>query len=164
MKVKILYFDDIFSDLFRAQLDEAQLDWDDKWVASLEREFTDPERDIGYTFEMVKSGDINSWRDLIKKETPDILLVDLFWPEEARRKFKDETRAAEFSIAVISEIRTEFPTLPMICYSFKPNPETLQYAYIAGATLFLEKVPLTLPEVHSALKYFCIYLIRQCKK
>ena len=85
MKAKILFFDDIFSDLFRAHHDKEQLVWDDNWVAALEREFTDPKRNIGGpTFELIKSGDIRSWRELIEKERPNILLVDLFWPEEAR--------------------------------------------------------------------------------
>ncbi|MBW2003195.1 MAG: response regulator transcription factor [Deltaproteobacteria bacterium] len=161
MKAKILFFDDIFSDLFRAHHDQEQLVWDDNWVAALETEFTDPKRSIGITFELVKSGDIQSWRELIEKERPDILLIDLFWPEEARKKFNDERRGEEISLGIISQIRKEFPSLPVISYTFKPNQEILEQAYDAGATLFLEKVALALPEVHSSLKYFCIYLLRQ---
>ncbi len=163
MRAKILFFDDIFSDVFRAHHDKEQLVWDDNWVAALEKEFTDPKRNIGTTFELVKSGDIHSWRELIEKETPDILLIDLFWPEEARKKFNDERRGDEISLGIISEIRNEFADIPVVSYTFKPNQEILEQAYAAGATFFLEKVALALPEVHSALKYFCVYLMRQRK-
>jgi DNA-binding NarL/FixJ family response regulator len=163
MRAKILFFDDIFSDVFRAHHDKEQLVWDDNWVEALEKEFTDPKRNIGTTFELVKSGDIHSWRELIEKETPDILLIDLFWPEEARKKFDDERRGDEISLGIISEIRNKFPDIPVVSYTVKPNPEILEQAYVAGATFFLEKVALALPEVHSALKYFCVYLMRQRK-
>lgn len=163
MKAKILFFDDIFSDLFRNRQDKDQLIWDDNWVAALEKEFSDPKQNTGTTFELVKSGDIHSWRELIEKETPDILVIDLFWPEEARKKFNNERRGDEISLGIISEIRNEFADMPVISYTFKPNQEILEQAYAAGTTLFLEKVALAPPEVHSALKYFCVYLIRQRK-
>ena len=44
MKVKILYFDDIFSNLFRKEHKETDLVWDDTWVSSLENALTECQR------------------------------------------------------------------------------------------------------------------------
>jgi hypothetical protein len=39
----------------------------------------------------------------------------------------------------------------------------METVYEAGATFFLETVPLSLPEVHGSFKDNCIYLLRQGK-
>ena len=161
MKVKVLFFDDIFSDLFRKEHDAEQLVWDDNWVSSIEEELTDPKCDIGTTFKLAKSGEIESWHEIITNENPDILLLDLFWPEQAKLKYNDKRRGMDISLETIPEIRKAFPSLPIVCYTVKPDQNMLEKAYRAGVTLFLEKVPLALPEVHSSLKYIFIYLLRQ---
>ena len=161
MKVKILFFDDIFSDLFRKQNDSEQLIWDDNWVSSIEEELTDSKYNIGTTFELAKSGDIESWQEIVTKEKPDIILLDLFWPEQAKLKYGDGRRGMDISLEVIPAIRKVFPSLPVVCYTVKPDQDMLEKAYQAGATLFLEKVPLAIPEVHSSLKFILIYLLRQ---
>ena len=161
MRAKILFFDDIFSDLFRKQNDSEQLMWDDNWVSSIEEELIDSKYNIGTTFELAKSGDIETWQDIVTKEKPDIILLDLFWPEQAKLKYDDGRRGMDISLEVIPEIRKAFPALPVVCYTVKPDQDMLEKAYRAGATLFLEKVPLAIPEVHSSLKFILIYLLRQ---
>ena len=161
MKTKVLFFDDIFSDLFRKQNDSEQLVFDDAWVSSIEEALTDPKRNIGFTFELAKSGDIELWQEIVKKEKPDIILLDLFWPEQAKLKYDDGRRGMDISLGAIHDIRKAFPSLPIVCYTVKPDQGMLEKAYRAGATLFLEKVPLAIPEVHSALVYIFIYLLRQ---
>jgi hypothetical protein len=37
----------------------------------------------------------------------------------------------------------------------------MERSYAAGATFFLEKVPLAIAEAHSTLKYIMIYLMRR---
>ncbi len=161
MRAKILFFDDIFSDLFRKQNDSEQLMWDDNWVSSIEEELTDSKYNVGTTFELAKSGDIELWQDIVAKEKPDIILLDLFWPEQAKLKYDDGRRGMDISLEVIPRIRKAFPLLPVVCYTVKPDQDMLEKAYRAGTTLFLEKVPLAIPEVHSSLKFILVYLLRQ---
>ncbi len=161
MKVKVLFFDDIFSKLFRDELPQDQLVWDDNWVAAVEKGLSESDDRSGVIFDLVKTGDIDAWREIIEQEKPDIILIDLFWPAQASVKFKDRNRGADISLSAIAAIRNEFPDLPIACYTLKPDKDLLEQAYRNGATIFLEKVALALPEVQSPLKYVLIYLMRQ---
>ena len=161
MNAKILFLDDIFSPLFRKQFPADQLIWDDNWISSVEQGLADSETKIGVNLEFIKSGDIDSCSELIKKEKPDLVLLDLFWPEDAQRKFGDRSRATDISIDTIKRIRESFPVLPVICYTVQPDRELMEEAYAAGATIFLEKVVMAMPEIQSPLKYILFYLLRQ---
>ncbi len=161
MDAKILFLDDIFSPLFRKQFPPDQLIWDDNWISSLEQGLADSETKIGVNIEFIKSGEIDSCRDLIEKEKPDLVLLDLFWPEDAQRKFGDRSRATDISIDAVKKIRESFPVLPVICYTVQPDRGLMEEAYSAGATIFLEKVVMALPEIQSPLKYILFYLLRQ---
>jgi DNA-binding NarL/FixJ family response regulator len=161
MNAKILFLDDIFSPLFRKQFPADQLIWDDNWISSVEQGLADSETKIGVNLEFIKSGDIDSCPELIKKEKPDLVLLDLFWPEDAQRKFGDRSRATDISIDTIKRIRESFPVLPVICYTVQPDRELMEAAYAAGATIFLEKVVMAMPEIQSPLKYILFYLLRQ---
>ncbi|MFZ2634648.1 MAG: hypothetical protein WA081_07355 [Desulfosalsimonadaceae bacterium] len=161
MNAKILFLDDIFSPLFRKQFPPDQLIWDDNWISSVEQGLADSETKIGVNLEFIKSGDIDSCPELIKKEKPDLVLLDLFWPEDAQRKFGDRSRATDISIDTIKRIRESFPVLPVICYTVQPDRELMEEAYAAGATIFLEKVVMAMPEIQSPLKYILFYLLRQ---
>ena len=74
--------------------------------------------------------------------------------------FTEDTTSGKEGIALFHEIRQRYPDLPVIQYTVKPDKEIMDRAYEAGATFFLEKVPLAIAEVHSALKYIMIYLMR----
>ena len=156
MKVKILLFDDILSHLFRTSLPKDQLVWDDNWISALEQSFAESGNGSGVSFELLKSGKIDSCLEIISKEQPDIILIDLFWPEEAWEKFGDRSRGIDIALDAIAEIRSAFPKLPIICHTVKPAPEIMQRVYMAGATFFMEKVSLPLPEVQSPLRYIII--------
>ncbi|MBL0715382.1 MAG: response regulator [Desulfosarcina sp.] len=161
MKAKVLFFDDIFSDLFRNELPPDQLVWDDNWIVAVEQGLAESDERSGYVFDLVKTGEINSWRRLIEEEKPDIVLLDLFWPAEASVKFKDRNRGSDIALEVTAGIHDAFPTLPVACYTLKPDKDLMEKAYRDGATIFLEKVALALPEVQSPLKYILIYLMKQ---
>lgn len=158
MKIKVLFLDDIFSDIFRRTHDGEQLAFDDAWVESIERELTNS-KIAGVDFEIVKSGEIEQWPALIDREKPDLVLLDLYWYEQAKQK-GGGCRSIDISLEALRGMRKACPTLPVIQYTVKPDKETMDQAYDAGATLFLEKVPLAIPEVHSSLKYMMIYLMR----
>ncbi len=164
MKVKVLFFDDIFSDLFREKHEKEELAWDDNWIDSIFKALDESTQRIGVSFELIKSGEIDAWEALIKKEDPDIILLDLFWVEQAQQKYNDRNRAMDISMDVMQQIRKALPALPVVCYTIKPDHKLMERAYNAGATFFLEKVPIAIPEVHSSLKYIFIYLIRQMQK
>lgn len=164
MKVKVLFFDDIFSDLFREKHEKEELTWDDNWIDSIFKALDDSTQRIGVSFEVIKSGEIDSWEALIKKEDPDIILLDLFWVEQAQQKYNDRNRAMDISMDAMQQICKAFPDLPVVCYTIKPDHELMERAFKSGATFFLEKVPLAIPEVHSALKYIFIHLMRQVQK
>ncbi|BBO86839.1 response regulator [Desulfosarcina ovata] len=164
MEIKILFFDDIFSDLFRGKHAEEELAWDDNWIDAISKSLDASTQGIGVSFELIKSGEIDAWEALIKKESPDIVLIDLFWVEQAQQKYNDRNRAIDISLDVMQQIRKAFPDLPVVCYTIKPNYELMERAYKSGATFFLEKVALAIPEVHSSLKYIFIHLIRQVQK
>ena len=85
MKIKVLFLDDIFSDLLRDKVDPEQLIFDDTWSESLENELLH-KKISGIDFEVVKSGDIDNWQQLIEKEKPDVVLLDVYWHEHARKK------------------------------------------------------------------------------
>jgi DNA-binding NarL/FixJ family response regulator len=159
VNIKVLFLDDIFSDTFRKTLDPEQLVFDDTWVASIEKELTNTTI-IGVDFQIIKSGDIDGWRALLKKEKPDLVLLDLYWHEQAKKKYGDARKAVDISLDALKEIRKVYPELPVIQYTLKPDKEIMDRSYAAGATFFLEKVPLAIAEVHSALKYIMIYLLR----
>lgn len=161
MKVKILYFDDIFSTLFRKEHKETDLVWDDTWVSSLENALTTTDDRLGVTFSLVKSGDIESWKRIVEKEKPDVIIMDYFWPEHALKKHGDRQRGGEISMDTLRQIRQSFPDLPVISYTIKPDREVLTTAYANGVTFFLEKVTMAVPEVHNALKYIIIYLLQK---
>ena len=162
MKVKVLFFDDIFSDLFRGKHSEEELAWDDNWIDSIFKALDEStQQGIGVNFELIKSGEIDAWETLIKKEDPDIILLDLFWVEQAQQKYNDRNRAVDISMDAMQQIRKAFPTLPVVCYTIKPDHDLMVRAYKSGATFFLEKVPLAISEVHTSLKYIFIYLVRQ---
>ncbi len=159
MIIKVLFLDDIFSETFRKTLDPEQLVFDDMWVESIEKELTNS-KIIGVDFQVVKSGDIDGWRALMKKENPDLVLLDLYWHEQARQKYGDTRKAVDISLDALKEIRKDHPELPVVQYTLKPDQDIMDRSYAAGATFFLEKVPLAIAEVHSALKYIMIYLMR----
>jgi DNA-binding NarL/FixJ family response regulator len=163
MKAKILFLDDIFSDRFRKQLSPEHLALDENWVSAVSTALTEQEDLTDLTFEVTKCGDIDAWQDVIEKEKPNVVLLDLFWPEEAFVKYKDRNRGSEISLDALVKIRKAFPDLPIICYTVKPDKELLEEAYSRGATFFLEKLPLALPEVQSPLKYVLIYLLKHAK-
>lgn len=158
MKIKVLFLDDIFSDIFRRTHDGEQLAFDDAWVESIERELAN-NKIAGIDFEIIKSGDIDNWPNLIDTEKPDVVLLDLYWYEQAKAK-GDATQAFDISLEALRGIRKSYPTLPVIQYTVKPDKKIMDSSYEAGATFFLEKVPLAVPEVHSALKYLMIYLMQ----
>jgi DNA-binding NarL/FixJ family response regulator len=160
MKIKVLFLDDIFSDAFRKTLETEQLVFDDTWVESLEKELSTA-KSIGVDFEIVKSGDIDGWQSLIAKEKPDLVLLDLFWHEQAKKKYGDVRKAVDISLDALKGIRKAHANLPVIQYTLKPDKEIMERSYAAGATFFLEKVPLAIAEAHSALKYTMIYLMRK---
>ena len=159
MTIKVLFLDDIFSDTFRKTLDPEQLVFDDMWVSSIEKELTNS-KIIGVDFEIIKSGDIDAWQTIMKKEAPDLVLLDLYWHEQARQKYGNTRKAVDISLDALKEIRKIYPDLPIIQYTLKPDKDIMDKSYAAGATFFLEKVPLAVAEVHSALKYIMIYLMR----
>lgn len=159
MKIKVLFLDDIFSGEFRQTLDSEQLAFDDMWAQSIETEFAQSQN-IGVEFEIVKSGDIDAWQPLIEKEKPDLVLLDLYWHEQAKKKFGNVRKAVDISLDALKEIRKTYANLPVIQYTLKPDKDMMERSYAAGATFFLEKVPLAVAEVHSALKYIMIYLMR----
>ena len=163
MKAKILFFDDIFSDRFREKLSPEHLALDENWVAAVTKALTDPDDLTDITFEVSKHGDIDAWKEVIEKEKPDVLLLDLFWPEEALVKYKDRSRGADISLGALEKIRKAFPNLPVVCYTVKPDKELLDGSYDRGATIFMEKLPLALPEVQRPLKYVLIYLLKYAK-
>lgn len=164
MKVKVLFFDDIFSDIFREKHLKEELAWDDNWIDSIVKALDESTQRIGVSFEIIKSGEIDAWEALIKKEDPDIILLDLFWVEQAQQKYNDRNRAMDISLDAMQQIREAFPSIPVVCYTIKPDHELMERAYKAGAAFFLEKVPLAIPEVHSSLKYIFIHLMRQVQK
>ncbi|MEE4353547.1 MAG: response regulator [Desulfatiglans sp.] len=164
MKAKILFFDDIFSDLYREQLSPEHLMLDDNWVSALIEALTGKTDDSDVVFEVIKSGEIDTWRELIEKEKPDLILLDLFWPQQAFIKFEDRSRGSDISMEILPEIRSSFPNLPLVCYTIKPDKGMMERAYSKGATFFLEKVPLALPEVHSPLKFILIYLSKKARE
>ncbi|BBO80995.1 hypothetical protein DSCO28_15610 [Desulfosarcina ovata subsp. sediminis] len=161
MKINVLFLDDLFSDTFRETISKEQLVWDDNWAAALENAFEDQRGSEEYTFDVVKSGDIDGWQSLVETNRPDIVLMDLYWPVHAVHKYQDERRGCDISLDTIKQIRETFPALPVICYTFKPQSKIIDAAYNAGASFFLEKVALALPEVHNSLKYICIHLLRE---
>ncbi len=163
MKAKILFFDDIFSDRFRKQLSPEHLALDENWVDAVTAALTEPDDLSDITFELTKQGDIDAWQEVIKREQPDVLLLDLFWPEEAFLKYRDRSRGSEISLDTLEKIRKAFPDLPIVCYTVKPDRELLEGTYRRGATLFMEKLPLALPEVQRPLKYVLIYLLKYAK-
>ena len=93
-------------------------------------------------------------------EKPDVILMDYYWPEHARKKYGDRERGGEISMDTLRQIRQALPDLPVISYTIKPDREVLDSAYANGVTFFLEKVAMAVPEVHNALKYIIIYLMR----
>ena len=161
MSTKILFLDDIFSDQFRRKLSSEHLAFDDGWVSAVTKTLTNGSDDTGRAFQVIKSGDLNNWQALMESEQPDVVLLDCFWPEQALAKFGDRKREAEVGLSVIPGMRKAFPDLPIICYTVKPSEELIDRAYSLGASFFLEKVPLPMPEVQSPLKYVLIYLLRQ---
>lgn len=161
MKRKVLFFDDIFSELFREQLSSEHLAFDDNWVAAVCKALDDQSDEIGTSFEVVKHGDIDTWRECIEKEHPDILLLDCYWPEEAFVKYKDRSRGSDISLDILRMIREAFHDLLVVCYTVRPDKDLMEKAYDAGATFFLEKTPFAIPEVQSHLRYIMIYLLRQ---
>mgnify|MGYP000356768479 CR=1 FL=1 len=161
MKAKVLFFDDIFSKRFRDELPPDQLVWDDNWVSAVEKGLAESDNRSGSIFELIKTGDINTWPESIERERPDIVLIDLFWPAEAAVQFNDRSRGADIALSAIAGIRGEYPELPIVCYTLKPDKALLEKAYKDGATMFLEKVALALPEVQSPLKFIFIYLLKQ---
>lgn len=158
MKIKVLFLDDVFSDMFRETHDSEQLAFDDAWVESIEKELTNS-KIAGVDFKIVKSGDIEQWQFLIDREKPDLVLLDLYWYEQAK-KTDGVRNAVDISLDALKGMRKAYPDLPVIQYTVKPDKEIMDRAYAAGATFFLEKVPLAVAEVHSALKYIMIYLMR----
>lgn len=159
MKIKVLFLDDIFSEMFRKTHDAEQLAFDDTWVESIEKELNNS-KIIGVDFEIVKSGAIDQWQTLIDQNKPDLVLLDLYWYEQAKETYGDVRKAVDISLDALKEMRKAYPDLPVIQYTVKPDKETMERAYDAGATFFLEKVPLAIAEVHSALKYLMIYFMR----
>ncbi len=163
MKAKILFFDDIFSDRFRKQLSPEHLALDENWATAVTGALTEPDDLADITFELTRSGDIDAWKEVIEKEKPDVVLLDLFWPEEAFAKYQDRARGSDISLDALQQIRKAYPDLPIVCYTVKPDKELLQGSYARGATIFMEKLPLALPEVQRPLKYVLIYLLKYAK-
>jgi DNA-binding NarL/FixJ family response regulator len=159
MKIKVLFLDDIFSESFRKTHDSEQLAFDDAWVASIEKELTNKSL-AGVDFEIVKSGAIDRWPGLIDREKPDLVLLDLCWHEEAKAS-GGARDAVDISLEALKAMRKALPDMPVIQYTVKPDKEIMERSYAAGATFFLEKVPLAIPEVHSTLKYLMIYLMQK---
>lgn len=164
MKVKILFFDDIFSEIFRRQLSSEDLAMDDGWVHSVEQELVKADSSTGVAFDVRKSGDIEACCQVIEKEKPDAILLDLFWPEQSLARYGDKGRAAQIALEALKKIRQAFPSLPVVCFTVKPDRDLLEEVYETGATFFLEKIPLSLPEVHSTLKYVLVYLLKYARK
>jgi DNA-binding NarL/FixJ family response regulator len=163
MNAKILFFDDIFSSLFRKEHNANELIWDDNWVSSLEKAFHDQNDRLEITFNLVKSGDIENWKGVIDKEKPDTIIMDYYWPEHAKKKYGDQKKGGEISIETIKQIRKLYPNLPIISYTIKPDRQILDAAYESGVTFFLEKIAMAMPEVHNTLKYVIIYLLKNKK-
>ena len=163
MKAKILFFDDIFSDRFREKLSPEHLALDENWVAAVTKALTEPDDITDMTFELSKHGDIEAWKEIIEKEKPNVILLDLFWPEEAFVKYKDRSRGSDISLEALESIRKAFPDLPVVCYTVKPDKALLDGTYARGATIFMEKLPLALPEVQRPLKYVLLYLLKYAK-
>lgn len=163
MKAKILFLDDIFSDRFREKLSPEHLALDENWVAAVTKALTEPDDLADIAFELSKHGEIDAWKEVIEKEKPDLLLLDLFWPEEAFVKYKDRSRGSDISLEALEKIRRAFPVLPIVCYTVKPDKGLLEATYARGATIFMEKLPLALPEVQRPLKYVLIYLLKYAK-
>lgn len=159
MKIKVLFLDDIFSEIFRTTHDSEQLAFDDAWVDSLEKELTGS-KITGVDFEIIKSGDIEQWPTLIQQVKPDVVLLDLYWYEQAKKRYGDSRKAMDISLEALKGMRKAYPDLPVIQYTVKPDKDMMDRSYSAGATFFLEKVPLAISEVHSALKYIMIYFLR----
>ena len=157
---KILFFDDIFSETFRSKMPRDVTIWDDNWVSAVEKALIDGGSVVGTTFEIVKSGNIAGWRKELERERPDIVLLDLFWTEEAIAKYGDSRRGCDISLSVIPEMAKAYPDLPIICYTVKPERDLLEKAYRAGATFFLEKVALASAEVQSSLVYVFAYFLK----
>jgi DNA-binding NarL/FixJ family response regulator len=109
----------------------------------------------------VKSGDIENWKELLDKEKPDIILMDLYWPEQARKKYGDHKKGTKISLETLREIRKTYPVLPIIFYTILPDRKTLDTCYENGASFFMEKISMSIPEVHSALKYIILYFLRK---
>jgi DNA-binding NarL/FixJ family response regulator len=163
MKAKVLFFDDIFSDRFRDTLSPEHLALDESWVAAVIKALTEPDGLTDISFELSKQGDVEACKEIIEKEKPDVVLLDLFWPEEAYVKYKDRTRGSDISLEALERIRKAFPELPVVCYTVKPDKALLDGTYARGATLFMEKLPLALPEVQRPLKYVLLYLLKYAK-
>ncbi len=161
MATKILFFDDIFSEQFRRKLSSEHLAFDDGWVSAVTKTLTNGSDDTGRAFQVIKSGDLDNWQVLMEQVAPDVVLLDCFWPEQALVKYGDRKREAEVGLSIIPDMRKAYPHLPIICYTVKPSEELIERAYGLGASFFLEKVPLPMPEVQSPLKYVLIYLLRQ---
>jgi DNA-binding NarL/FixJ family response regulator len=160
MKVKILFLDDIFSTLFRIAHSEDELVWDDNWVDSIEKALTDQNDRLDVNFTLVKSGEIENWKNLLDKEKPDIILMDLYWPEQARKKYGDHKKGTKISLDTLREMRKMYPDLPIIFYTILPDRKTLNECYENGATFFMEKISMAIPEVHNTLKYIIIYFMK----
>lgn len=119
MTIKVLLLDDIFSNLFRNKFSANQLVWDDNWVASIEDAFTASEKSTGISFELIKSGKIESWQEIIENEKPDILILDISWPEQAMEKYGDRLRVTEISLNILPEIRTAYPSPPYLLFAIQ---------------------------------------------
>lgn len=161
MNVKILFFDDIFSSPFRMAHTENELVWDDNWVNSIEKALNDPNDRLGVNFTLVKSGEIENSKSIVEKEKPDIVLLDHYWPEQAWKKYGDRKKGGEISIETLRQLRKAFPELPVISYTIQPDRQILEAAYDNGATFFMEKIAMAVPEVHNTLKHVIIYLLRK---
>lgn len=92
---------------------------------------------IGVSFEIIKSGEIDAWEALTKKEDPDIILLDLFWVEQAQQKYNDRNREMDISLDAMQQIREAFPSIPVVSYTIKPDHEMMERRYKAGAAFFL---------------------------
>lgn len=161
MSWKVLFLDDIFSELFREKLSAEHRALDDGWVSAVTDALTARGDGTSCAFEVVKSGDLHSWRELVEKEKPDVVLLDCFWPERPLAKNGHSGRHADVGLGVIPEMRHAFAGLPIVCCTLKPNEELMERAYRLGASFFLEKVPLAMPEVQRPLKYMLLYLVHR---
>ncbi len=160
MQIKVLFLDDIFSESFRTANAGEQVAFDDAWADAIEKELTNNTLE-NVRIDVVRSGDIDSWRQLIETAKPDIVLLDLYCYEQSKAKYSDVRQAMKVGLDALKAIRGAFPELPIIQYTVKPDRQTMDLCYAAGASFFLEKVPLALPEVHSSLKYIMIHLVRK---